>query len=221
MINHNTNPNSGSRWRSGCNILRGVVVNDQKREEMERKLRLIEFYFTEAFAHPEKFDQKETQRMLLQWNAMVERATDRAFFKWLEANVPDMLTTKGRPHWSESEKIGEQDKALLKEFEETLKRNVAANDGKKRRASQKTYADLADKHQGKRRADHDSVVDEYAIKQRVMRARRRQKALKETMQDILRIAERGKASDGNNTAEECERSREELLEALRRILRTR
>ena len=142
---------------------------------------------------------------------LAEQAAETEYFDWLEANIPELFSNTGRPHWIESGKVKGQDRALLKEFEDTLARNVAANAGKKHGASQKTYSDLADKY-------GDS--DEETVKQRVMRARRRQKALNESTRDILQLADRTKADRGKIiTSEEYERRRGKLLEAFRRILR--
>jgi predicted metallo-beta-lactamase superfamily hydrolase len=139
-----------------------------------------------------------------------EVATDREYFDWLKANVPEMFSIKGRPNWIVSEKVKGQDEALLKDFEDTLARNIAVI-GKKHRASQKTYSDLADKY---------GDEDEETVKQRVMRARRRQKALNETIQDILRLAAPAETDRGKVIApKEYEERREKLLEAFRRILR--
>jgi hypothetical protein len=104
-----------------------------------------------------------------------------------------------------------KDKALLDNFDERLKRNIAANAGKKRGASKKTYADLA---------DESDVEDAETVKQRVMRARRRQKALQETVQDLLGIAALAR-THGNRPVppEASKRNRKKLLEAFRRLLR--
>lgn len=111
------------------------------------------------------------------------------------------------------EKVVRRDQALVKDFEDTLARNVAANAGKKHRASQKTYSDLADNY-------GDS--DEDTVKRRVMRARRRQKALNETIQDILQLANLAKTDRGKVvTTNEYEKRREKLLQAFRRILRAK
>jgi hypothetical protein len=187
------------------------------REEEVKRLVLACQALSEA--PPDQFDPEEAMRLKLELDALirdvqyVKEATDKEYFDWLEANIPEMFNIKGRPNWIESEKVTGQDEALLKEFEETLSRNIAANGGKRHRASQKTYADLADKY---------GADDEYSVKQRVMRARRRRKALKQATQDILRIATRGE-TDGDNvvTPEEYKRRGEKLLEAFRRILKTK
>ncbi len=142
-----------------------------------------------------------------------EKTSNREYFDWLGANVPELSKIKGRPHWSASEKVKRQDEALLKSFEQTLNQNVAANAGRKHGASQKTYSDLADKS-----GDDDDAT----TKQRVMRARRRRKALQETIQDILGIAALGR-TDGDKliTPKEYKKRREKLLDAFRRILRTK
>jgi hypothetical protein len=142
-----------------------------------------------------------------------ERAKQAEFFDWLESNIPEMFRNTGRPHWIESDKVMGRDRELLKEFEETLARNVAANAGKKHRASQKTYSDLADKY-------GDS--DEDTVKRRVMRARRRQKNLKESIQEIFQIiGPPNKDRSKILTSEEYEINRERLLKAFRRIEKTK
>jgi hypothetical protein len=196
----------------------GVGVMKYREEEVKR---LVLACKALREAPPGKFDPKEAMRLALELDALIrdvqymKEATDREHFDWLEANVPEMFNINGRPHWSKSEKVKGQDEALLKEFEELLNRNIAANGGRKHRASQKTYADLAD-------ADKYGEDNEYAVKQRVMRARRRRKALKETTRDILSIAALGE-TDGDNaiTPKEYKRRGEKLLEAFRRILRTK
>jgi hypothetical protein len=149
-------------------------------------------------------------------NQAAERANQAAeteYFRWLETNMSEMFTNTGRPNWIESEKIMEQDRALLKEFEETLARNVAANAGKKHRASQKTYSDLADKY-------GDS--DEDTVKRRIMRARRRQKNLNESIEDLFQIiGPPNKDRSKVVTSKEYDRRRAKLLEAFRRVISTK
>ena len=170
-----------------------------------------------ALTRPGHFEPQEAMRVKLELDRLIlnvqraEQAAETEYFDWLEANIPELFSNTGRPHWIESGKVKGQDRALLKEFEDTLARNVAANAGKKHGASQKTYSDLADKY-----GDND----EETVKQRVMRARRRQKALNESTRDILQLADRTKADRGKIiTSEEYERRRGKLLEAFRRILR--
>jgi len=142
-----------------------------------------------------------------------EQAAEAEYLAWLKANIPEMSRNTGRPHWIESDKVMGQDRALLKEFEETLARNVAANAGKKHRASQKTYSDLADKY-------GDS--DEDTVKRRVMRARRRQKNLKESIEEIFQIiGPPNKDRSKVVTSEKYEINRERLLKAFRRIVKTK
>jgi hypothetical protein len=139
-----------------------------------------------------------------------ERAKAVNFDDWLEANLPE--SDEGRPRWLESERVMSQDKALLEDFDQRLERNIAANAGKRYGASQKTYADLAD----------ESGADDYTIKQRVMRARRRQKALQEITRVIMGILGRAKTrGDRDVSPEEAKRNRKKLQKALRRISRVR
>ena len=173
----------------------------------------------QALTRPGHFDPEKAMRVKLELDGLmlnIQRAEQRAdteYFDWLEANIPELFGNKGRPDWIESEKVVRRDQALVKDFEDTLARNVAANAGKKHRASQKTYSDLADKY-------GDS--DEDTVKRRVMRARRRQKALNETIQDILQLANPTKTDRGKVvTTNEYEKRREKLLEAFRRILRAK
>jgi hypothetical protein len=181
------------------------------REEEVKRLVLALEAMNEA--PPEKFDPKEAMRLKLEFDALMldiqnmEAATDREFFGWLEANIPEMSKVNGRPSWIESEKVMDQDEALLKEFEDALNRNIAANDGKRHRASLKTYADLADKY---------GEEDAETVKQRVMRARSRQKRLNQATQDILRIAALGER-DGDKVIEPkvYKRRRKKLLKAFR------
>jgi hypothetical protein len=174
-----------------------------------------------ADAPPEKFDSEEARKLQLDFAAIAlihnteqEAVSDRRYFAWLEKNVPSLGKIRGRPGWFESKKVLQHDEALLKEFEETRQNNVAANRGKTHRASQKTYADLTEKG--------GVSDDEYTIKQAVMRARRRQKALKESFQEILSIAALAE-KDRNKppTAKEYKRRRKKLIEAFRRIVTTK
>jgi hypothetical protein len=178
-----------------------------------------------ALLEPGQFDPVKAGRLKMEMDVMMlaiqraKAAEERAkapegkeFFDWLQANLPES-SDQGRPRWLESERVMSQDKALLEDFDQRLERNIAANAGKKHGASKKTYADLA---------DESGVEDAEAIKQRVMRARRRQKALQETIQDILGIAALAKTRGVRDVPpEESKRSREKLLEAIRRILRVR
>jgi hypothetical protein len=146
----------------------------------------------------------------------VKQAAEAEYFGWLEANVPELFSNKGRPHWIASEKVTGQDRALLKEFEDALAGNVAANGGKKYRASQKTYSDLADKY---------GYNDEESIKRRVMRARRRQKAFNDSLQDFQQILHGAARRETDRrrviTPKEYEINRERFLKAFRRIVKTR
>jgi hypothetical protein len=177
------------------------------REEEVKRLVLACQALSEA--PPAKFDPEKAMRLMVELDALIrdirqhDEATDRVFFQWLDANIPEMSSNKGRPDWVKSPKVKGQDEALLKEFEDTLARNVKLS-GKKHRASQNTYADLADKYR----------ADEYTVKQRVMRARKRRKALKQSTQDILQIAAEAKSKGGKG----YKGRRERLLEAFRRIL---
>jgi hypothetical protein len=190
---------------------RAAAVMKSPEEEVKR---LVVACKALSEAPPGQFDPEEAMRLKLELDALIldiqciNEATDTQHFDWLEANVSELFDIKGRPRWIASEKVMSQDEALLKSFEQTLNRNVAANAGKKHRASHKTYADLADK---------SGDDDQDTVKQRVMRARRRRKALQETMQDILSIATLGKTG----SAKEYKKREEKLLEAFRRILRTR
>jgi hypothetical protein len=187
----------------------------KSREEEVRRLVLACKALSEG--PPGQFDPEEAMRLKLELDALMldiqhmEKATDRKYFDWLETNIPELFNIKGRPNWSKSEKVMGQDEALLNHFDQTLSHNVAANAGKKHRASQKTFDDLADKFGGD---------DAATVKQRVMRARRRRKALQATMQDILGIAALGKR-DGDKviTPKGYKRRGEKLLEAFQRILR--
>lgn len=171
-----------------------------------------------ALTRPGHFDPQEAMRVKLEFDGLflnlqrAKQAAETEYFDWLQANIPES-SNKGRPDWIESEKVIRRDQALVKDFEDTLARNVAANAGKKHRASQKTYSDLADKY-------GDS--DEDTVKRRVMRARSRQKALNETTRDILQLAGLAKADRGKViTSEEYERRKGKLLEAFRRVLRAK
>jgi hypothetical protein len=170
-------------------------------------------------APPDQFDPEEATRLKMQLDALIladqraQQATDTAYFDWLEMNNPELFETKGRPKWVASEKVTSEDKALLDSFDQRLQRNIAANAGKKHGASEKTYADLADK---------SGDDDPYTVKQRVMRARRRQKALQETMREIQDIAALAETDAGKVVPpEEYERRKEKLLAAFRRVLRTK
>jgi hypothetical protein len=175
-----------------------------------------------ALTRPGHFDPQEAMRVKLEFDGLflnlqrAKQAAETEYFAWLEANIPELFSNKGRPDWIESEKVIRRDRALLKDFEHTLARNMAANAGKKHGASQKTYSDLADKY-----GDND----EETTKRRVMRGRRRQKALNETIQDIQDIL-RSAAPGGTDrpkvtTPKEYERRREKLLQAFRRVLKVK
>ncbi len=177
----------------------------------------------QALTRPGHYDPQKAMRVKLALDGVLlhiqrakqaeeraKQAAEAEYFGWLEDNIPELFQNKGRPHWLQSEKVIGYDEQLLKEFEETLARNVAANAGKKHRASQKTYSDLADKY-------GDSDAD--TVKRRVMRARRRQKNLKESIQDIFQIiGPPNKDRSKVVTSKEYERRRGKLLEAFRRII---
>ncbi len=170
-------------------------------------------------APPDQFDPEEAMRVKMELDAQIlaiqraQKAIDTEYFDWLGANIPELFDTKGRPNWIASDKVTSKDRALLDNFDQKLDSNTAANAGKKHGASKKTYADLADES-----GDQDIET----VKRRVMRARKRQKALRETIQDILGIAARAKTG-GDKTIphEEYERPRERLLKEFRKVLTTR
>jgi hypothetical protein len=173
-----------------------------------------------ALLEPGQFDPVKAGRLKMEMDVMMlaiqraqaedKAAEEREYSDWLEANIPEMFRVKGRPHWIES---ASQDKALLIKFDERLNRTVAQNAGKKHGASKKVYADLADEY---------GVEDVETVKQRVMRARRRQKALQETLQDIQGILARSRTrGDRKVPREESKKNRQKLLEAFRRIVRTK
>jgi len=174
-----------------------------------------------ADAPPEKFDPEEARKLQLDFAAIAlihnmeqEAVADRRYFAWLEKNVPSLFNIRGRPGWIESKKVMQHDEALVKEFEETLRNNIAANRGKTHRASQKTYADLTEK-----RGVSD---DEYIIKRAVMRARKRQKALKQFRQEILGIAALAEQDRNKRQPDkEYKKRRKKLIEAFRRIVTTK
>jgi hypothetical protein len=170
-------------------------------------------------APPGQFDPEEAARLKMELVALIlavqrgRQETETAYFDWLETNNPELFDTKGRPNWIASEKVMSADKALLDSFDQTLQHNIAANAGKKHGASDKSYADLADK---------SGDDDPYTVKQRVMRGRRRQKALRETMREIQNIAALAKTDAGKVVPpEEYERRKEKLLAAFRRVVRTK
>jgi hypothetical protein len=170
-------------------------------------------------APPGQFDPAEAMRLkgkldaLMRAKQFAQETAEREYFGWLEANIPRLFNIKGRPDWIASGKVRSKDEALLKNFEQTLNRNIAANAGKKHGASKRTYADLA---------DESGDEDPYTVKRRLMRARRRQKALQETIRDILGIAAAGQTDGGKAVSpQEYQRRGEKLLEAFRRILRTK
>jgi hypothetical protein len=179
-----------------------------------------------ALLEPGQFDPVKAGRLKMEMDVMMlaiqrakaaderhEAAAEEEYFDWLKANIPEMFDIQGRPHWIESEEVISKDKELLDSFDEGLNRNIAANGGKKHGASKKTYADLA---------DESGVEDAETVKQRVMRARRRQKALQQTIQDIRGIVALAKARGVRDVPpKESKKSREKLLEALRRILRVK
>jgi hypothetical protein len=190
---------------------------EKSAEEEVRRLVLAGQALSEA--PPGQLDPEKAMCLKLKLDQLVgvvqgdQAKTDSEYFDWLEMNIPELSKVKGRPHWSESKKVMRKDETLLKDFEQTLNHNVAANAGKKHGASAKTYSDLADK---------SSDVDPYTAKQRVMRARRRQKAMQEAIKDILGIAALGE-TDGDKAIppKEYKRRRKKLLEALRRVQRTK
>lgn len=219
-------------WRFKSRRVRSHAGNERRRgegreappaetvksaEEEVRRLVIAGHALSEAPAG--QFDPEKAMRLKLKLDELMQAIkhdqteTDSEFFDWLETNIPDSSKIKGRPHWLASKKVKRKDEALLKQFELTLNRNVAANAGKKHGASTKTYFDLA---------DESGDDDPYTAKQRVMRARRRQKALQETIKDILDIAALGE-TDGEKAIphEEYKRRRERLLDAFRRVRRTK
>jgi hypothetical protein len=183
----------------------------------EKVKRLVLAMKALADVPPEKFDPEEALNLQLEFAAFAlihnmeqEAVSERRYFAWLEKNVPSLLKIRGRPGWI-SKNVIQHDEALLKEFEETLRNNIAANRGKTHRASQKTYADLTEK-----RGVSD---DEYTIKQAVMRARRRQKALKQSIQEILGIAALAEQDRNKRPpVKEYKKRRKKLIEAFRRIV---
>jgi hypothetical protein len=153
---------------SGTNSPNGVVKSD------EEALKQWAFE-AQALFEPGQFDPVKAGRLKTEMDVMmlaVQRAeadqraaSEKEYFDWLAANIPEMFNTQGRPHWIESAEIISKDKALLDSFDDKLNRNIAAKTGKKHGASKKTYADLADEF---------GIEDAETVKQRVMRARRRQ-----------------------------------------------
>jgi hypothetical protein len=208
----------GAEKRDGANSTAGVV----KYPEEAVKQWVLE---SQALLEPGQFDHVKAGRLKMEVDVMmlaIQRATpeeehakagEKEFFDWLEANIPELFNIQGRPHWIESAEIMSNDKALLDNFNERLNRNVAAHAGKKHGASKKTYFDLADEY---------GVEDAETVKRRVMRARRRQKALQETTRDLIAILGRAKRrGDRDVSPEEAKRNRKKLLKALRRISRGR
>lgn len=184
----------------------------------EEKLKRL-IFASQALMEPGQFDPKEAARLKIELDELTlavqlaQQEADSAFFDFLETNIPELVGTKGRPSWIESEQVKIKDKALLDNFAQRQARNVAANAGKKHGASKKTYGDLADEF-----GDDDPET----VKRRVMRARKRQKAQQETFQDILSLVSLGE-TDGNNAVppKEYQRRRKKLVKAFRRILKTR
>jgi hypothetical protein len=171
---------------------------------------------SQALLEPGQFDPVKAGRLKAEFDALMQstqltKAPEDQFFDWLEADIPELFNIKGRPKWVASEKVVSEDKALLDNFDQTLERNIAANAGKEHGATNKTYADLADEF---------GYDDPYTVKQRVMRARRRQKALQETVHEILDIAGRAKTrGDKAVPPAEVKSNKKKLLKAFRRVLR--
>jgi hypothetical protein len=169
-------------------------------------------------APPGQFDPEEAARLKMELDALIlaaQRAhqeADTQYFNWLEMNIPELVKTKGRPNWIESEKVRSKDKALLDSFEQK-KLKAAADVGKKHGVSKNAYGHLADEF-----GDEDIET----AKRRVMRARRRQKSLQEAIQDILGIAALAN-TDGDKAIppKEYERRRKKLFKAFRSVLRTK
>jgi hypothetical protein len=170
----------GAEKRDGANSTAGVV----KYPEEAVKQWVLE---SQALLEPGQFDPVKAGRLKMEMDMMLAiqrakpeeehaKAGEKEYFDWLEANIPELFNIQGRPHWLQSAEIMSNDKALLDNFNERLNRNVAAHAGKKHGASKKTYSDLADEY---------GIEDAETVKQRVMRARRRQKALQETTRDLL------------------------------------
>jgi hypothetical protein len=168
----------------------------------------------------EKFDpqrararelQREFAAIALADSLADDPISDRRYFAWLQKNIPILKKTCGRYAWFESKSIMQRDETLLKKFEETLQKNINAQGGKAHLASQKTYADLT-----------VLIGNEDSTKRSVMRARRRQKDLTQSIQEILDIAalaEKDRIEPPSN--KEYKRRRKRLLEALRRITATK
>ena len=177
----------------------------------------------QALLEPGQFDPVKAGRLKMEMDAMTlamqhaeaaeHAASEKEYFDWLAANIPEMFNTQGRPHWIESTEVMSKDKALLDSFDERLNRNIAANAGKRHGASKKTYADLADEF---------GVEDAETVKQRVMRARRRQIALQQTIQDIKSVAAQAKTFGPHGVSpKQVIKNRKKLLEAFQRILRVK
>jgi hypothetical protein len=201
---------------SGTNSPNGVVKSD------EEALKQWAFE-AQALFEPGQFDPVKAGRLKTEMDVMmlaVQRAeadqraaSEKEYFDWLAANIPEMFNTQGRPHWIESAEIISKDKALLDSFDDKLNRNIAAKTGKKHGASKKTYADLADEF---------GIEDAETVKQRVMRARRRQIALQQTIQDIKSVADQAKTlGAGGVSPKQAIKNRKKLLEAFWRILRVK
>jgi hypothetical protein len=202
--------------KSGINSRSGVVKPHEeavKQWAFEAQALLEPGQFDPVKAGRLKSEMDVTMLTIQRAEADGRAASEKEHFDWLAANIPEMFNTQGRPHWVESAEIISKDKALLDSFDERLRRNVAANAGRKHGASKKTYADLA---------DDLGVEDTETVKQRVMRARRRQIALQQTIQEIRGIAAQAKTSGVRDLSpEQAAKNRKKLLEAFQRLLRVK
>jgi hypothetical protein len=206
-----------NRFLLSCRLADSAYQDSNMENLEDRVKRLVLEMKALRDVPPEKFDPKKASELEAEFNQIARlynmndlEESDRRYFAMLQENLPKLFKTRGRPHWIESKKVKGQDDALLKEFEEARQKNIVANGGKAHRASQKAYTDLADKHD-------DS--DDYTVKQRVMRARRRQKAFEQSKNEILETAALAK-SDGNRPVSEKEykKRQKKLVRAFQRIL---
>jgi len=220
MIRHRKSRHSSKQRRedekSGTNSHAGVVKPDE--EAVKQWV-----FEAQAQLEPGQFDPVKAGRLNTEMDVMMlavrraeaaqRAASEKEYFDWLEANVPEMFNTKGRPHWIESAEVINKDKALLDSFDHTLNRNIAANAGKKHGASKKTYADLADEF---------GIEDAETIKQRVMRARRRQIVLQQTISVLKSVADQAKTLGTRGVSpKQAIKNRKKLLEAFQRVLRVK
>jgi hypothetical protein len=177
----------------------------------------------QALLEPSQFDPVKASRLKMEMDVLTQSMrhaevqqqaeSDSQFFDLLEFNVPRIFNTQGRPDWSESEPIRSSDKALLNRFDELLSRNITANGGREHGSSKKTYADLADEL---------SIEDAETVKQRVMRAKRRQIALQQTMQDVLSIANQATTVGRRGVPpKQAIKNQKKLVDAFRRLLRVK